>query len=226
MCKALFLTISFILAGLAFTSSVAAPSSFDCPAENCSYLPLIGNPPPAVVVEIIQRSTKAGTFRFTGDVLANRPLYDVVVEVRFLDNTSDPRKVSQKVILPASLPGELNPFDIYTNIEAYAVIPLDARVIAWKEEGDQIYRKVTVASVSYDENPFASSVTAELRNDEAKPLLDVQGVIWSIYQDWTVTPINIADSLAPGGTIKISQYLYGAHYPFIHVSAQGILQHE
>ncbi|HJW90412.1 MAG TPA: hypothetical protein VJ436_07200 [Anaerolineales bacterium] len=225
MRKALLLNLSIILASTAFTFTGKADRLLDCPALNCSYLPLIGNPPPVFVFEIFQKATRAGTYRFIGDVIATKPVYDVIVEVRFLDKNGNPQKASRQVILKASLPGQLNPFDIYTNVEAYDIIPVEAVAIEWKYENQQEYRNATIVSVSYEEDTVGTFVTAKVRNDGAIPLLDVKGVIWGLYQDYSIEAVNIADRLNPGEGATFSRYLWGTPYsPNIHVSAQGILQ--
>ena len=175
-----------------------------------------------VVYELAHHTTRAGTFRFTGDVFASKPVYDVVVEVRSIYGDFE---VSQHVVLKASLPDQLNPFDIGTNIDSYYNPALKARVIDWKTKSEDVYRNVTIVSVSYTGGNSGTYVIAEIRNDEARPLLDVKGVIWSIYQDNGIVSVDLADSLAPGDTITFSRSLYGTkNIPSIHVSAQGILQ--
>jgi hypothetical protein len=222
MRKFLVLVLMIILANLAFTPNGGERKSLDCPAANCAFLPLIGNPPPAIVFEIYQTTTRAGTFRFTGDVIAFKPVCDVVVEVRSL---ADDFTVSRPVVLKASLPGQLNPFEIVTNMDSYYQPHIEARVLDWKPDCEGIYRNVTIVSTSYDPGYLGILVTAELRNDEARPLLDVKGVIWGLDQLYAIVSVDLADRLAPGETIKFSKILTGAYnLNTVHVSAQGVLQ--
>jgi hypothetical protein len=217
-----FTIAALIIAAALFSTNGRAVGSLDCPAENCSYLPLIGNPPAVVVYELDHSTTRAGTFRFTGDVLASKPVYDVVVVVRDLWSGFE---VSEPVVLKASLPGQLNPFDIVTNEDSYFNPSLEARVIDWKTESEQIYRNATIVSVSYEGDYTGMNVTAEIRNDEAKPLLDVKGVIWSTEQFYGIVAVDLADSLAPGETLIFRGFVKGTNnIPSIHVSVQGILQ--
>ena len=222
MPKWLFPIATLIIAATIFSSNGRSFRFVDCPTQHCSYLPFIGNPPAVVVYELYQTVTRAGTFRFTGDVLASKPVYDVIVEVRSLDGDFS---VSRPVALKASLPGQLNPFDIGTNIDAYYMPRIEAKVIDWKIESDDVYRNATIISETYEQGYSGILVTSEIRNDEAKALLDVKGVIWAVDQYFGIVSVDIADSLAPGETITFSQFLVGANFiGNVHVSAQGILQ--
>ena len=221
MRKLLFPIVILIIAATIFSSNGRAGRLLDCPAEYCSYLPLIGNPAPVVITEIYQWITRAGTYRFTGGVTANNPVNDVIIEVSFFDGGI---KYSEPVILKASLPGQLNPFDIVTNVD-YGTTPYEISVIDWKPESQRKFRTVTIVSVSYSKDTAGTLVTADLHNDETRPLLDIHGVIWGWDQIYGIEADHITDSLAPGETTTFSKYILGTHYiPYIHVSAQGILQ--
>jgi hypothetical protein len=131
-----------LLNGSGFAASAAA----DCPAPECVYLPLLSKPLPVRVFETEHFRSRMETLRVTGEVVttSDRPVYEVVVEVRVYDHAGGLLGSSRRATaLTATLPGQLNPFDVTTNVEddgsigSYEAIP-----IQWSMESELVYRPV------------------------------------------------------------------------------------
>ncbi len=83
-------------------------------------------------------------------------------------------------------------------------------------------------STGLEDMYYGTWVYAEARNDESKPLADVYGVVWSLYQNdySSMSPQPIATCLAPGETVAFTRFLYGVggtNLDTIKVAAQGVL---
>jgi hypothetical protein len=209
-------------------SKVAQPLS-DCATSTCVYLPLVGNPAPVSIFESRESCNRSSDLRFSGDVITvkDKPIYDVVVEVRNFDPSDQLIEVvTGPTLLKATLPGQLNPFDIYSGLSCSIDNLYQLKIIDWSLESEQIYRNATIVSITYEEISFnLLEVTVEIRNDETRPLLDVKGVIWSLEDGNAYFPENITDILNSGEIATFSDFLYHANnIDLIRVSAQGILQ--
>jgi hypothetical protein len=200
----------------------------DCATSACVYLPLVGNPAPVSIFESDRSCTRAFDLRFSGDVITekNKPVYDVVVEIRHFDPSGQLIEVETgQTLLKATLPGQLNPFDIISRLDCSVETSYQLKIVDWSLESEQIYRNTTIASIRAEEHPFVGTeVTVEIRNDETRPLLDVKGIIWALDAN-VYHSQNIADILNPGKTAVFSDFLYHAHNAdLLRVSAQGVLQ--
>jgi len=94
---------------------------------------------------------------------------------------------------------------------------------------DQVYWPVTVAySDTQDIIGSGTWVTAELRNDAAFPMQDVQAVTWSYFsQAHGIERVLAADILCQGATVTFVEFLYaigGTSISNIRISAQGIIR--
>jgi len=219
-------TLMLLLNGSGFAASAAA----DCPAPECVYLPLLSKPMPVRVFETKRYLSREGTLRVTGEVVttSDRPVYEVVVEVRVYDHAGHLLGSKPGVTaLTATLPGQLNPFEVVTNVDddgsigSYEAIP-----IHWSLDSEQVYRPVTAIITGTEAMDSGTWVYAEARNDESEPLADVYAVVWSLYQN-DYSPViaqPIAACLAPGETVAFNEYLYGVYgISTIKVAAQGVL---
>jgi hypothetical protein len=197
-----------------------------CDHEICYYLPVVSQDITVKVNEIQGYSSRAVECWFIGDVISSGPVREVVVGMRFFGDDGMPTYFGSTV-LEATLPGQLNLFVISTDVDARRSCEsqLQPIVTSWIVDYERTYRSATIVSVSYDEGDYGSWVTAEIRNDETSPLLNVKGLIWVLDSDANLDPIEIADSLAPGESAVFSEYVTGKPATSnIHVSAQGIVQ--
>ena len=222
------MALALLLNGNGFSASAAA----DCTAPECVYLPLVYNPMPVRVFETERHHSRVETLRVTGEVVttSDRPVYEVVVEVRVYDRAGHLLGSSRRATaLTATLPGQLNLFDVTTNVEddgsigSYEAVP-----IHWSLESEQVYRPVTAIITGFEDMYYGTWVYAEARNDESEPLADVNAVVWSLHQN-DYSPVSaqpIAACLAPGETVAFTVFLRGVsggNVATIKVTAQGVL---
>jgi len=223
----------FIAATVIFLngSGFAASAAADCPAPECVYLPLLSNPMPVRVFETERHNSRVETLRVTGEVIttSDRPVYEVALEVRVYDYSGHLLGSTPGVTaLTATLPGQLNPFDVTTNVDDDGWIGSYEVVIThWSMESEQVYRQVAAVITGMEYIYSGTWVYAEARNDEIEPLADVSAVVWSLHQNqWGITPRSIADCLAPGETVAFTVFLRGVsggNVATIKVTAQGVL---
>jgi len=214
----------FLLNGSGFAASAAA----DCPAPECVYLPLLSKPLPVRVFETEEHNSRWDTLLVTGEVVttSDRPVYEVVVEVQVYDHAGHLLGSSRRATaLTATLPGQLNPFDVTTNVDNnWLIASYEAIPIHWSLESEQVYRQVAAVITGMEYIYSGTWVYAEARNDESQPLADVYAVVWSLNQNdySSMSPQPVDACLAPGETVAFTRFLYGA-YGNIKVSAQGVL---
>lgn len=131
-------------------------------------------------------------------------------------------------VMTATLPQQLNPFDEVLSIGC-EVYPLhyELEVQSWSWEGDQSYLPLTVVySETVEDFGLGAWVKVEFRNDARSTLSDVRGVAWSTKQANSIYPHLLADSLAPGETVTMTEYLYGVYGLYlstIRVAGQGVM---
>jgi len=216
--------LAFLLNGSGFAAFAAA----GCPAPECVYLPLLSKPMPVRVFETERYNSRFDTLRVTGEVVttSDRPVYEVVVEVRVYDHAGHLLGSSRRATaLTATLPGQLNPFAVTTNVDndgsiaSYEAIP-----VQWSMESELVYRPLAAVITGTEVMYNGTWVYAEARNDEIDPLADVNAVVWSLDQNdySSMSPQPIAACLAPGETVAFTRFLYGAYSTF-KVAAQGVL---
>jgi len=217
--------LALLLNGSGFAASAAA----DCPAPECVYLPLLSKPLPVRVFETEEHNSRWDTLLVTGEVVttSDRPVYEVVVEVQVYDHAGHLLGSSRRATaLTATLPGQLNPFDVTTNVDNnWLIASYEAIPIHWSLESEQVYRPVTAVITDTEGTPsYGTWVYAEARNDESQPLADVYAVVWSLNQNdySSMSPQPIAACLVPGETVAFTRFLYGAYSTF-KVAAQGVL---
>jgi len=218
--------LALLLNGSGFSASAAA----DCTAPECVYLPLLSKPMPVRVFETKRYLSREGTLRVTGEVVttSDRPVYEVVVEVRVYDHAGHLLGSSRRATaLTATLPGQLNPFDVTTNVDdSWLIGSYEAIPIHWSLDSEQVYRSATAVITGAEVDYGGTWVYAEARNDESQPLADVNAVVWSLDQnDYSpMDPQPVDACLAPGETVAFTRFLYGVYdISTIKVAAQGVL---
>ena len=217
-----------LLNGSRFAVSAAA----DCPTSDCIYLPLLSNPAPVRVFETKHHRSRMETLRVTGEVIAtsDRPVYEVALEVRVYDHAG--RLLGSQpgiTALTATLPGQLNPFEVTTNVgDDGSIGRYEVVITHWSLESDQVYHPVTAVITGTEEMYHGTWVYVEARNDEIEPLAEVYGVVWSLNQN-DYSPVigqPIAACLAPGETVAFTEFLRGVggtSVATIQVAVQGML---
>ncbi len=208
---------------LSFTDQGVAKLQSTCGSTNCVYLPLAAISMPLHIVETNMVRNRGGTVRILGDVMATTTssLFDVLIEARPYGHSGQLLGTyTETTILTATLPYELNPFDIYIDIFSDDVDYYEVSIIGWNPNGDQNFKPLTVV---YSQTQYIGDwayVYAEVRNDEPYSMSNVQGVAWSLNQVNVISSQLLTDSLAPGETISFTTSLYYAYLP-TKVIAQG-----
>jgi hypothetical protein len=215
---------------LCATSSRAAPAQSICAQAACVYLPAVFVPPPAQVTSVDFTRDRAGDILVQGEVvnMTASPLYDVVVEARLYDQTNQLIDISSgTTVLSATLPGQVNPFNFYTDLSSHQppfAARVEAQVSGWNQSSVKTYRPATILQVRTEPGLPSVSVTvhADIRNDESVPLTNVQVIAWSFPQNNIITGTTI-DRLMPGATATVTTYVvYGYDENAIKVATQGI----
>ena len=197
-------------------SGFATSAAPNCPAPDCAYLPLVYNPIPVRVSAIQKQVSRADTYLFLGEVMTttDRPVYEVIVEVRVYDLGGNLLGTcSSSPDLAATLPGQSNPFECGINVP-YVSSTYEATPTHWSLESERVYRPVTAVITDTEDIPlYGTWVYVEARNDESQPLADVYEVLWSLHQN-DYSPVlaqPIAACLAPGETVAFTRFLYGVY---------------
>ncbi len=231
-----------ILAVMLFLASANAPGSAAklprsseqtaCQAAACIFLPLLPYTP-IPPVEIIAQNpgcTRNSLYQMRGEIIATRdiPVYDVTIEAQIYDwNNQLVGTAGTTTVLTATLPGQLNPFEIITNISCLIEGLHNVTMIAGWDPASA----VTYAPLSADIFPKLNpgdpvyQVWARIQNDGAVPLENVKAIIWSLEQGNGLIATNIADSMAPGEVITMTQEFYSVPVAIdgVRASAQGVV---
>ena len=220
--------LALLLNGSGFAASAAA----DCTAPECVYLPLVSNPMPVRVFETKRHNSRMSTLRVIGEVIttSDRPVYEVTVEVRVYDHSGRLLGSSPGITaLAATLPDQLNPFDVTTNVDDDGSIgSYEVVITQWSLESEQVYRPATAVITGMEYIYSGTWVYAEARNDESQTLADVYEVMWSLNQN-DYSPVSaqpIAACLAPGEMVAFTRFIrgtWGGGDAPIQVAAQGVL---
>lgn len=221
------LLIAALLSAAGGNPSGTALSS---PADTfSSYLPYVGYTSAIQIARYSPACTRANALRILGDVTNNgsRPAYDVAVEMQVYDNSGNLLEVQVATpLLTATLPSQLNPFEKIFFTECTTETYYELEVISWVWESDQSYLPLTVVyPVTIEDFGLGAWVNVEFRNDAGSPLSAVRGVAWSTEQIFSIQPHLLTDSLAPGETITMTEYIdgvYGVSISTIRVAGQGL----
>jgi hypothetical protein len=212
--------------------SLATPTTAACPQASCAFLPLLSSSLPVRIVEAGYQRTRADTYWYFGDIttLYGYPLYNVKIKFRAYDPAGQLKgEHTGPTIFPATLPGQLNPFDIKTNItDSLHTGRVEFLIAGFDLYSPIVYAPATVITTTEVQFP-STIVYAQIRNDGSAPLSDVKAYAWSTLgwsNPWGENYLEkVADILLPGETITFTKIFYDNEFPSsIRVAAQGILQ--
>jgi hypothetical protein len=228
------LCVILLLAGLQLGASgaVGQPASDD---SHTTYLPFVFQAAPVEVAVQETLRTRPNTYRIMGELanLTNSPAYSVTLEVRIYDAADNVIATHRgQPVLFATVPGQRNPFDIYTNISRLTGVRADVHVVDWRLSHSPPFAPVTVVSVSARETGGNIVVSGELRNDTDYVLEEVRVAAWRLYPDAVQANYVAAESLAPGDSVpyEVTLFLNSTGPPRDPpplpngVSAQGIVR--
>jgi hypothetical protein len=222
-----FLIVALLLVAGGNPTGAALPTPVD---PSSSYLPYVGYTPAIQVARYSPACNIGNTLRILGDVInqGSRPAYDVAVEMRVYDSENNLLGIEEtNPVMTATLPQQLNPFDEVLSIGC-EVYPLhyELEVRSWSWESDQSYLPLTVVySETVEDFGLGAWVNVEFRNDARSTLSDVRGVAWSTTQKYMIHSQLLTDSLMPGETVTMTEYLYGVYglsLSTIRVAGQGM----
>ena len=210
---------------------LANPTIAPCPNTSCVYLPWLASSLPVRIIDVGHQSTKAATYQVFGDLTAlyGFPVYNVSIKFSVYDSVGQLLgEYLGSTMFPATLPGQLNPFDFKTNIpESLPVAREEVTLEGFDLNNPVVYAPATVITTTEVQN-YSTTVYARIRNDNTLPLANVQAVAWSTLgwsDPWKDNHLEkVADILLPGEEITFTQLLYIGIPSSIRVAAQGILQ--
>ncbi len=231
MKKRSFFLFIILLAGLVSPTPKAKAAAQACSPNCVFYLPAIYRSdliPPIIVTNIGLTGTRAvdaelqGNLVVTGDI----PVYDPVIEVRWYRYDGSLLAVSPgHIFFKATFPGHLNYFlSDFTTGDSYSKVQVFIK--GWSFTSDQVYAPLTIVDKQVGEIDPSGNLTAKIhfRNDQSKPLKNVQAMIWTLGQGQTSFPELIAGSLDPGQTIEYLGWMQHVVTNTIYVEAQGVLE--
>ncbi len=184
----------------------AYPAMAACSNASCVYLPWLVSPVPARIVEVNISGTRIHTYRIIGDatVIYEYPVYNLTVKLQAFDSAGQLiDEFTGPTAFPATLPGQLNPFDIVTDIDYTQVARVEVVIAGFDLNYPFVYAPATVITTTE-----GSTVYALIRNDGPSPLTDVQAVAWSLFQYFNYPNQGlekVADTLLPGETVTYTK---------------------
>ena len=187
-----------------------------CNTPSCTYLPFLSRYEPLVLVEKSETTpnkTNPFVVRVAGSIVnnGNIPAHDVVVEVRYYDSATNALLYSQTqaTILPATLPGQYNPFQVYTETVRGVSFRSEVRVVRWNPSSIRMYRnvEVTLTEVRYAESMPGAYITGTVRNNNAMSLYAVKLLIWCIDQQPSIEPQQVISKMSPGQSQSFNEFV-------------------
>lgn len=228
----LALALALLLAGSG-TAGRAAPA--EPPETVRAYLPVLpyAPAPPVEFVNLRFGRDRGGKCRFRGEIgtTSDRPVYEVQIEARVYDELDQLVGVwTGTPVLTATLPGQLNPFEIGTMancLDPDSDKRGEAAITGWELVSPVAYTPLS-AEIFPKESPpenLVDRVTVRIENDGPVPLEDVEVLIWSLYQyEGIIHPQTLAEVMLPGEAITITEsFIYPVFLNTVHAAAQGVV---
>jgi hypothetical protein len=203
-----------------------------CPADACIYLPVLPYTPvpPVEIVEWELQRNYPGYCVARGEIgtTVGKPVYDVQIDVRIYDQNNQLAGIeSGTPVFTATLPGQLNPFDIGTGVYCiYGEMHAEVTIRGWDLSNLVNYEPLSVdLSPKGEPGDLVYEVRARIQNDGPAPLENVRAVIWSLKQAYSINNVQkVADSMAPGEAITVTQnfYSWAVDVTGVRAAAQGV----
>jgi hypothetical protein len=208
----------------------ASPDGLTCPQAECHFLPWFGSSPitpPVTFTQLVYPLGYGGFLRARGEIqtIVNKPVYDVHFEFRAYDTNYQLFYTNTgSAIFTATMPGQLNPFEVGANVrwDDPRLLYYELIITDWKMDSLLNYIPLTIVftpTISY-----WTDVPSETYNDSTQVVTDVRACVWSMDEAYNIFGEKVADSLAPGESVTHTFYLHGVgEASVIHAAAQGIL---
>lgn len=174
-----------------------------CPNLICLYFPFISRPMPVVIVEALDSSTRASTYTAVGTVanLTNTPVYNVIIETRLYNASNQLLNTSSRAtVFTATLPGQLNPYEINTSIRFDQVARKEISITGFSLVSTQTFISPTV---TFTPPITQGGVIGEIRNPTTATLTNLRIAVW--YSACNVIEGDIADNVSPGQIITFTR---------------------
>lgn len=160
---------------------VRALALVGCPSIHCRYLPFIERAKPVTVAGLTWTSFRDGSFGAVGTVkntTRDQPVYNVVVEVSFYIRSGSVLREATIVTttLPATLPGQPNPFIAGTQMGGEAVSNVKASIKSYS-----LTSATNIVSQTLTFTPIAGSTDSlgTVINTTSYTVTNVIVVLWS-----------------------------------------------
>jgi hypothetical protein len=202
-----------------------------CPADACIYLPVLPYTPvpPVEIVEWELQRNYPGYCVARGEIgtTVGKPVYDVQIDVRIYDQNNQLAGIeSGTPVFTATLPGQLNPFDIGTGVYCiYGEMHAEVAISGWSLTSGINYAPLTVTLWPKGmPGELVDIATARIQNDGPVPLENVQALIWSLQQSDSIYAQKVADSIAPGEAITVTRGFgsWAVAAASVRAAAQGV----
>ena len=185
-CVAFKILCMFSIALLLFQEEskamITLRQSPNCSEDKCTYLPLVIKPIPIVVVNShFETVSKAGAVYIVGEIRndTDLPFDDIIVRAKIYKDNLFVQEVQQKAIISATLPGQLNIYDLYTGVFGGAsVLPrirANIDVLTMTVGTSQDYRNLKIESITTSRLVGqgilpGTTVTVTVRNNHSQAL--------------------------------------------------------
>jgi hypothetical protein len=201
------------------------------PAGVYVYLPILPYTPvpPVEIVEFELTRNKPGYCVARGEIgtTAGRPVYDVQIDVRIYDQNNQLAGIqSESPVFTATLPGQLNPFDIGTGVYCiYGEMHAEAAISGWSLSSRINYMPLSIdLSPKGEPGEFVYEVMARIQNNGPVSLENVQASIWSSQQYENYFIQNVTDVMVPGEVITVTRSFFEAvDVTSVRAAAQGVV---
>lgn len=220
-----------LLVVLLFTPSSSSAITTSCPDNYCLYLPYVNSPKPVKIMQTKATRSISGQFRVIGNVATtlDLPVEEVILELKGYDlRTGLLGVITGTTVLTATLPGQLNPFDMNTPFDAGEVYSYSVEVVGWNSNPDTILCAPTLVATDTHWSFTGIDVVTTIRNDSPQTLSNVQSIAWALDTASGLSLIPVTDSLLPGETMTFASFVYGyyplGYIPPIWVAVQGITE--
>lgn len=166
----------------------------NCSEDKCIYLPLVIRPIPIIVINShFETVDKAGAIYIVGEIRndIDLPIEDIFVRAKIYKDNQFVQEVQQKAIISATLPGQLNIYDLYTGlIGGASVLPsirANIDVLTTTVDTSGVYRNLKIESITtsrlVEQGIPGTTVTVTVRNTHAQALHNVRVRVWSFAID-------------------------------------------
>jgi hypothetical protein len=173
---------------------ITSRQSSNCTEDKCTYLPLVIRPIPIVAVNShFETVGKFGEIHIVGEIRndIDLPFEDIIVRAKIYKDDQFVQEVQQKAIIYATLPDQLNIYDLYTGVSGGATVLPSIRVsidvLTTTVDTSEYYRNLKVESISTSrlvgQGIPGTAVTVTVRNNHAHALYNVRVQVWSFDTD-------------------------------------------